>query len=199
MIVVTGGIGAGKSTVLKLLREMGAICADADEISREICRKGTPALAEIARHFGSDVLTDDGELNRPALARFVFSNPNELAWLNALLHPMILAELERLDRQAAPQPLFAAIPLWHEAKWRPASGVKAVVAVWCTPEMQLERLRGRGWDDEEIRRRTATQISMDEKRRNADYVLETTGTIQELREKCQGLLQLLQKEGDARK
>ena len=76
MIVVTGGIGAGKSTVLKLLREMGAICADADEISREICRKGTPALAEIARHFGSDVLTDDGELNRPALARLVFSNPD---------------------------------------------------------------------------------------------------------------------------
>ncbi len=86
MIVVTGGIGAGKSTVLKLLREMGAICADADEISREICRKGTPALAEIARHFGSDVLTDDGELNRPAQARLVFSSPDALACTRSSSH-----------------------------------------------------------------------------------------------------------------
>lgn len=186
MIVITGGIGCGKSAVLANFQEMGAHCADADEIAHNLYKPGMPALAAITEHFGSELILDDGTLNRPALANIVFAQPEELKWLDNLLHPMIRAEFARLDAEAAPEPLFAAIPLWYESGW--AEPEIKVIAVWCTPEMQLDRLRKRGWNDVEIRRRLASQISMDEKRDRADYVIETTGTLDELREKCGRML-----------
>lgn len=189
MIVITGGIGCGKSAVLANFREMGAHCADADDIAHALYEPGTPAIAAIAEHFGRELILEDGRLNRPALAKIVFAQPEALKWLDNLLHPLIRAEFARLEAEAAPEPLFAAIPLWYESGWA-VPGTK-VIAVWCTPEMQLERLRKRGWDDEEIKRRLASQISMDEKRDRADYVIETTGTLEELRDKCGKMLSKL--------
>lgn len=186
MIVITGGIGCGKSAVLANFREMGAHCADADDIAHSLYEPGTVALDAIAKHFGKGLIQEDGRLDRPALAKVVFSCPEALQWLDNLLHPLIREELSRLEQAAAPQPFFAAIPLWYEAGWA-IPGTK-VIAVWCTHEMQMERLRARGWDDGEISRRIASQLSMDEKRNRADYVIETTGTLDELRDKCRKLL-----------
>ncbi len=189
MIVITGGIGCGKSAVLANFRALGAHCADADDIAHGLYDPGTETLQAILRHFGDDLRLPDGSLNRPELGRRVFGHPEELAWLNDFLHPKIRAELARLDEEAAPEPFFAAIPLWYETGWTIPD--TKVIAVWCTPEMQLERLRKRGWDDGEIQRRLASQLSMDEKRDRADYVIETTGTLEELHEKCVVLLQKL--------
>lgn len=196
MIVITGGIGAGKSTALRLFQELGAHCADADQVAHQLYAPGTPLLAAIAQCFGQDMLTPEGALDRPRLARRVFGQPQALRQLNQLTHPAIREELSRREAQAAPRPLFAAIPLWYESGWHQPR--IPVIAVWCSPETQFSRLRERGWSPEEIRARLATQLSLEEKRRRADYVLETTGTLEELREKCQQLLLRLDPEAFSR-
>lgn len=187
MIVITGGIGCGKSAVLSNFRSLGASCADADDIAHALYEPGAPAFQAIVARFGKDVILADGTLDRREIGRRVFGHPEELAWLDNLLHPLIREELSRLDAQASPAPFFAAIPLWYESGW--SSPETKVIAVWCTPEMQHERLLGRGWDEGEIQRRLASQLSMDEKRDRADYVIQTTGTLEELREKCQKALE----------
>ncbi len=189
MIVITGGIGTGKSTALRLFQEWGAHGADADQVAHQLYAPGTPLLAAIAQAFGQDLLTPEGALNRPRLAQRVFSHPLALQQLNQLTHPLIRQELSRLEALAAPRPLFAAIPLWYESGWHQPH--IPVIALWCPPETQFLRLRQRGWSPEEIRARLASQLSLEEKRRRADYVLETTGTLEELREKCRLLLQRL--------
>ncbi|MGN0866241.1 MAG: dephospho-CoA kinase [Oligosphaeraceae bacterium] len=196
MIVITGGIGAGKSTALRLFQELGARCADADQVAHRLYAPGTPLLAAIAQCFGQEILTPEGALDRPRLARRVFALPQALRQLNQLTHPAIRQELARQEALAAPRPLFAAIPLWYESGWhRPRI---PVIAVWCPPETQFLRLRERGWSPEEIRARLASQLSLEEKRRRADYVLETTGTLEELQEKCRLLLQRLDPQALAR-
>ena len=189
MIVITGGIGAGKSTALRQFQELGAHCADADEVAHRLYAPGTPLLQDIARLFGQEMLKEDGSLDRPRLARRVFARPEDLQRLNGATHPAIRRELSRLESLAAPRPLFAAIPLWHESGW--AMPAIPVIAVWCPPELQWQRLRQRGWSPQEIAVRLQSQHSLEEKRRRADYVLETTGTLEDLRRQCLALLQKL--------
>lgn len=193
MIVITGGIGAGKSAVLAAFRSLGAHCADADDLAHQLYAPGTPLLEEILAHFGEagELRNPDGSLNRAALAKRVFADAEALSWLNQAVHPCVRAEFARLEKLAFPEPLFAAIPLWYESGWPTAAEPTKVIAVWCPPETQRERLRMRGWDDAEIQRRLHAQLSMDEKRRRADYVIETTGSLAELREKCAVLLKTL--------
>ena len=93
LVGLTGGIGAGKSTVSALLAAKGAVVIDADAITHELQRAGTPVLEAIVERFGAGVLTGDGELDRPALAEIVFHDPDELAALNAIVHPAVGAEM----------------------------------------------------------------------------------------------------------
>ena len=171
LIVITGGIGAGKSTVLAKLKALGHACVDADDVAHGLYTPGGEATCAIARHFGADILDADGTLNRKSLASKVFGNDAELQWLNGLVHPLVRKRIDEAARAAAPKPLFAAIPLWYESGWQ--SPDTPVVAVWCSRETQLERLRQRGWSDDEIAQRLATQLSMDEKYARADYGIVT--------------------------
>src|SRR4051812_12258567 len=100
-IGLTGGIGAGKSTVAGRLRELGATVIDADRLAREVVEPGTPGLAAVVTTFGEQVLRPDGRLDRPALGRIVFADPGQLARLNAIVHPLI-AERTRALIEAAP-------------------------------------------------------------------------------------------------
>ncbi len=183
LVVITGGIGAGKSTILKRFAQMGAVTIDADEAVHRLYTPGSPVVAAIAGHFGTDVLAANGELDRKALAAKVFGQPLELAWLNGLIHPRVRKLLVATSEAIAPRPLFAAVPLWYECGWQNEQPAK-VIAVWCDSETQLQRLRQRGWSDGEIQARLKTQLSMDEKLRRADYGIMTNCSWDELDEQC---------------
>src|SRR5690606_19717302 len=100
VIGLTGGIGSGKSAVSSLFEKLGVSVVDADMAQRVVVEKGKPALARIAEHFGPEVILPDGTLNRPALRRIVFTEPEERGWLEKLLHPLIFRELQRQLRDA---------------------------------------------------------------------------------------------------
>uniref|UniRef100_UPI0035659AD9 dephospho-CoA kinase n=1 Tax=Marinobacter sp. TaxID=50741 RepID=UPI0035659AD9 len=95
IVGLTGGIGSGKSTVARLFGERGVHWVDADDVAREVVEPGTPALAEIEEHFGEEILTPEGALDRAQLRGIVFEKPEERAWLESLLHPVIREELVR--------------------------------------------------------------------------------------------------------
>ena len=189
LVVITGGIGTGKSTVLAAFAKLGANCLDTDEVAHRLYEPGQPAWQPIREHFGADVIRPDGTLDRTAVAARVFRNPDELAWLNALMHPLIQRQMLAQEEMAAPEPLFAAVPLWYEIGWS-LPGVR-VIATWCKPEQQRQRLRNRGWDDGEIDRRLASQLPPDEKLRRADFAILTIDTVQKLERQCEIIYKLL--------
>ena len=185
MIVITGGIGCGKSTVLKQFSAFGRQVADADDLTHALYVPGSPLLAELAREFGAGILTSDGALDRATLAQIVFAQPDALAKLEALIHPRVFNRLRELDEDAYGK-LVAAIPLWYEcggAEKFPGVPPK-VVSVWCNDAIQWERLRARGWSDEHITQRLDAQFNKDTKLRYADFGIINNGTLQELTEQC---------------
>lgn len=189
LIVITGGIGTGKSTVLDAFAKLGAHCLDTDEVAHALYAPGAPAWQPIREHFGEEVVQEDGTLNRRALAAQVFRKPEELAWLNALIHPLIQQQMMEEEAMVAPLPLFAAVPLWYEIGWELPQ--TKVVATWCTETQQRERLRGRGWDDDEINRRIASQLSRDEKLNRADFGILTIASLEILQRQCDIIYNML--------
>lgn len=116
IIGLTGGIGSGKTTVSDKFLKLGIHIVDADIVAREVVEPGTSALNQIAQHFGSDILTKSGELNRTKLREIVFAKPDEKAWLNALLHPLIRQEIfSQLHQASSPYSILVA-PLLIENK-----------------------------------------------------------------------------------
>ncbi len=145
LVGLTGGIGAGKSTVAGLLADRGAVIVDADTIAREVVKPGTPALAQLVDRFGDDILLSNGTLNRPALAARVFGDPEALQDLNAITHPAIR------DRMASEAAVHAGtdsvvildIPLLKE-ETRDQFGIVGVIVVDVGLEVAVERLLGTG-------------------------------------------------------
>ena len=185
MLAVTGGIGAGKSTVLNLFAGFGARVADADDVAHSLYRQGMPAYQQIVGRWGREILDADGEINRMAVASIVFQRKEELDWLNSLIHPLVWQEVEKLSTNGK-GPLFCAIPLLYEFGWE--NRVDAVISVWCPPDVQRTRLLQRGWTEAEIRRRLATQISMDEKLSRGDYGIINDCTLEELAAQCRKVM-----------
>ena len=189
LIVITGGIGTGKSAVLAQFRALGGAGLDTDDVAHELYAPNGPAWRAIANHFGHAIVRADGQLDRKAIARRVFAAPLELAWLNGLLHPLIRERLLAEADFVAPRPLFAAVPLWYEIGWE-LPGVR-VIATWCTTALQLERLYARGWSEEEIARRLKNQLPKDEKLNRADYAILTIGSMNDLHEQCARLYEAI--------
>ena len=100
IVALTGGIGSGKSTVAESFARRGVSIVDADIIARQVVAPGEPALDELSRHFGKDIILDDGSLNRAALRECIFSHPAEKAWVNQLLHPVIHARTQQFIRKS---------------------------------------------------------------------------------------------------
>ena len=141
---LTGGIGAGKSEVSRLLVECGAVLIDADRIAREVVAPGTPGLAAVVDAFGEGVLAPDGSLDRPKLGSLVFADPDKLATLNAIVHPRV-AELFRqrvaaLEAQGVPLACYD-VPLLFERNLQHT--LRPVVVVNAAPDLQLARLMAR--------------------------------------------------------
>ncbi|MGW2709695.1 dephospho-CoA kinase [Streptomyces sp. NPDC001356] len=169
---LTGGIGAGKSEVSRLLVRHGAVLIDADRIAREVVEPGTPGLAAVVDAFGTDVLAADGSLDRPRLGSIVFADPDKLALLNSIVHPLVGARSRELERAAAEDAVVVHdVPLLTENGLAPLYDV--VIVVDASPATQLDRLvRLRGMTEEDARARMAAQATREQRREIADIVID---------------------------
>lgn len=197
---LTGGIGSGKSTVGAMLVELGAVLVDADAIVHELQAPGSPMLAEIAAAFGPGVIGPDGALDRKAVADIVFSDPDARTRLGNIVHPPTIAEMARrmqAAQQAGVPVVVLDIPLLLEGRQRgTGSGAllpfDAVVVAWVPEPVQIARASAR--DDatrEEIEARVRAQLSLDEKREMADYVIDNSGSVEDTRAQVEALWEKL--------
>ncbi|ANY68298.1 dephospho-CoA kinase [Paenibacillus sp. BIHB 4019] len=191
-IGLTGGIATGKSTVAHLLVELGALLVDADQVAREVVLPGEPALAAVASAFGQAVLHKDGTLDRAALGQIVFNNKEQLGQLEAILHPAIRSTMQQrmadYERQHPGKLVVADIPLLYETEQEHL--YEGVLVVYVPEHIQLERLMARNnVDEQEARRRMGLQLSMEEKKRRANWVIDNSGTLAQTREQVQAFWQ----------
>ena len=180
---LTGGVASGKSTVAALLAERGAVVVDSDVLAREVVEPGTPGLAAVVEAFGPEVLTADGTLDRPALGHEIFGDPEARRRLEAILHPLIRARAAEMEAAAPPGSVVVHdIPLLVETGQ--ADGFDAVVVVDVPEALQLERMvRDRGMSEGDARARIAAQASREQRRSVATYLVENTGTREDLRDR----------------
>ncbi|MEU9325602.1 dephospho-CoA kinase [Streptomyces canus] len=182
---LTGGIGAGKSEVSRLLVEHGAVLIDADRIAREVVAPGTPGLAAVVEAFGEDVLAEDGGLDRPKLGSIVFADPDRLAALNSIVHPLVGARSRELESAAAEDAVVVHdVPLLAENALAPLYDL--VIVVDASPETQLDRLvRLRGMTEQDARARMAAQATREKRLEIADVVIDNDVPLEELRRRVQ--------------
>lgn len=204
IIGLTGNIASGKSTVLRMLRERGAETLDADKVVHALFAPGTPVTQAIAATFGEDVLNADGSVNRKALGARVFSDPDALRRLEAIVHPAVGRAIEEAIAEARrrpnPPPAFVieAVKLVETGRYRLADSLWLVVA---DPEVQLQRLMNdRGLSREEALARLQAQPPLEEKHLLADVIIENNGSLEDLRRQVetawQHLMQTPNKEGN---
>jgi len=192
LVGLTGGIGAGKSTVARLLAERGAVVIDADSIVRELQRPGTDVFRAIVERFGPDVVKADGSLDRERLADIVFRADESRSALNAIVHPAVytvmserIAELKDGDRV-----VVLDIPLLAEAGG--GEGMDAVVVVEAGEDARVARVQEeRGLDPEDVRARMAAQASSEQREALADVVIRNDGPVEDLRAQVDALWEQL--------
>lgn len=176
---LTGGIGMGKTTAAQILRDHGVPLTDSDDIARQAVEPGQPALDEIARVFGPEVIGPTGRLRREELGRRVFADERARRQLEAILHPRIRAvwqaQLERWRREGRPLAV-AVIPLLFETGAE--QNFDATICLACTASTQRARLLARGWTPEQIEQRNRAQWPIERKIALADYVVWTEGDLE---------------------
>ena len=183
VIGLTGGIGSGKSTVSQFLAELGAVILDADKVGHEAFKPGTEVWREVVAAFGGQILTSNGDIDREKLGKIVFGNAESLTRLNQIMHPrmydMVKAQLEEYRRQGVNTVVLEA-PLLLEAGW-----TSLVDEVWVTvaPESTvLKRLKERvGLSQSESLARIRSQLSLEERVKQADVVIDTDCDLDELK------------------
>ncbi|HIW34036.1 MAG TPA: dephospho-CoA kinase [Candidatus Paenibacillus intestinavium] len=194
LIGLTGGIASGKSTVSRLLVKHGALLVDADQVARDIVELGQPALKELSSFFGQAVLHEDGSLNRAALGAIVFSDKDKLVKLESITHPAIRTRMLSMIKQyQEKQPnaiIVADIPLLYETKQ--IHLYEAIVVVYVPRELQIERLVARNnvTLDAAISR-IDIQMDIEQKRAQADYVIDNSGSLEQTEKQVVELIQRL--------
>ena len=176
LLGLTGGVGMGKSTAAGFLLSLGARVVDTDELARELVQPGRPALAEIRREFGGEMILSDGSLDRVALAEKVFADESARKQLENILHPRIrecwLAQVETWRRENWPLAVVV-IPLLFETQAE--NQFDEIICLACSPSSQRERLLARGWTDDQIRRRLAAQLPVAQKIARSHFVVWSEG------------------------
>ena len=185
---LTGGVASGKSTVSAILAELGAVVIDADQLAREVVAPGTEGLAEVVAAFGEDVLTAEGELDRPAMGAIVFADPEKRRVLESIIHPRVRARAAEIEAAAPPGAVVVHdIPLLAETGQ--GNGFDAVVVVDVPAEVQVERMTGiRGMTREDAQARIGAQATREQRRAIATYVIENTGSLEDLRTEVERVL-----------
>lgn len=186
-IGLTGGIGAGKSTVSATFSEYGAVIVDGDVIAREVVEPGTEGLAKLVEAFGEGILQPDGALNRPALAALAFGDDKKRKTLNGIVHPLVGQRRSELIDAAAPDAVIIEdIPLLVESQMAPLFPL--VIIVHAEEDVRVRRLiEHRGFSEEDARARIRAQATEEQRRAVADVWLDNTGSTQELVEKARAL------------
>lgn len=181
IIGLTGGIASGKSTVATELRKQNVPVFDADEVSRNAVAKGSKGLALVADAFGAEYLTADGEMDRAKISQLVFSDKEALKTLEGILHKIVWDEAEAFLAEAREQEVKLAVldvPLLIETKWHERVDLVWLVAV--SKEQQIKRAMIRsGMTEEEVKARIAAQMSLEDKKKFADVVLDNSGALEE--------------------
>jgi dephospho-CoA kinase len=194
LVGLTGGIASGKSTVAAILRRLGAAIINADELSREVVQPEQDAWREIIATFGPSILQQDKTLDRKKLRTIVFDNPEARKKLEAIIHPRVRSLAKHRIRELAAagrEIVVYEVPLLFEAQihlW-----LRPVILVACDIEMQKKRLVERDHLTElEAQRHLDAQMSLEEKRKLADYVVENDGNLEELEQQVRVVLQKIQ-------
>ena len=185
---LTGGVASGKSTVSAILAELGALVIDADALAREVVARGTPGLDAVVAEFGPDVLTAEGDLDRPTMGRLVFGDDAARRRLEAIIHPLVIERMAEIEATAGEDDVVVHdIPLLAEGGR--ADTFDAVVVVDAPRDLQVERMLGdRGWTREDAESRIAAQATREERRAIATHVIDNNGTLEELRARVEAVL-----------
>lgn len=200
LVGLTGGIASGKSTVARMLVDLGARLVDADRLARQVVEPDKPAWSEIVAHYGEQVLNPDRSLNREQLGEIIFHNPEERRRLNRITHPRIGIEMreliERHRREGAELVVIDAALLLESAA---TNWIRPVVVVTANEEVRLERIMRRdGLSREQAVARIQAQMSEAERIARADYVIDNSGTLEQLQEQVKKVWnRLLSAESDS--
>lgn len=179
---LTGSIAVGKSTVCDIFRELGCHILDADQTARDVVESGTEGLNQIIEHFGNGVLKADGSLDRAELGSIVFADEDKRILLNSIVHPLVFkAQNEWIESIEMTDPNGIAIV--DAALMIESGGYKRfnkLIVVWCNADIQRARLMKRdGFSMEEATRRIDSQMPQNEKKKFADYLIDTSGSLNE--------------------
>lgn len=195
IVGLTGGIASGKSEAAKFLEQRGAHCIDADGIYRSLAVAGSPMLREISEVFGSAVIREDGELDRPALAEAIFGNAENKRLLDSITHPAIqkamMDEVEEAEKNGEAL-VFLNVPLLFECGMDVLCDEVWLVSV--DPDIQTERLMNRdGITEEQAKARLGSQMSLEEKTERATYVIDNNRTLEKMYSELNGAYSALVK------
>lgn len=187
---LTGGIASGKSTVVEILKELGAKIVDADDVARQVVAPGTEGLEQVVVQFGPQYIKPDGTLDRAKLGQRIFSDETERQRLNGILHPLIRKEMTRqmavLADGGSHHPIIADVPLLIENQLM--SMYDRIVVVHVPEAVQVERLQARdGLTEKEATTRVRTQIPLEEKKQYADYLIDNAGSVKNTKQQVDRL------------
>jgi dephospho-CoA kinase len=184
---LTGGVASGKSTVSAILAGLGAVVIDADALAREVVARGTPGLDAVVAEFGPDLLTPEGDLDRPAMGRLVFGDEGARKRLEAIIHPLVIERMAALEAAADEDDVVVHdIPLLAEGGR--ADTFDAVVVVDAPRDLQVERmLSERGWTREDAESRIAAQATREQRRAIATHVIDNNGSLAELKARVEAV------------
>ncbi len=178
VIALTGGIGSGKSLAAQYFAELGALVIDADQLARDVISRGTEGFDEVVSYFGDSILKD-GDIDRRALGELVFNDSKAMTVLEGIVHPRVTAEFnEAVQSLSGDQILIYEIPLLFEKKAH--DRFDTVITVEADMEQRIERLRAKGLHMSEINSRIAAQATREQRVSVADYVLENSGSQDDL-------------------
>ena len=192
---LTGGIGSGKSEASKRFVALGAVLVDADQAAHDVVAGGTPGLERVVAEFGPDVLRPDGSLDRERVASIVFTDPDALKRLNAIVHPLIGDRMAEVAAAASDDAiLLYDVPLIAENNM--AKGFDVVVVVDVPTDVQLDRLvRIRGMSEDDAKARMAHQATREQRRAIADFVIDNSGSLDDLDQQVREIWDRLQGHG----
>lgn len=196
---LTGSIAVGKSFVSSLLAELGCQVMDADEIAREVVSPNSPGLGSLVAAFGKEILKDDGTLDRPKLGVLVFANEARRTELNSILHPYIIVRQdERLREWEALDPTGIAVV--DAALMIESGGHKRfdkIIVVHCREDIQLQRIMARNQlSREDAVQRVSAQMAQEEKKKFADYLIDTSEGFESTRRQTQEVFKKLRSDAD---